>query len=364
MRSAHIESSSARANAHLFRLHRDELGGSRARRSVGTTAPCARAHRATSRRRRAMSRARAAREVALGATRAAGWRARGVSGVSRGKGGVDVGDGDALVVQRVIRRINRRVAIAVSAFDGTVPVPSTTVSSSSSLRSASALASSMKTTPSSLFVWLHGFADDGGASWAEFAHAVVDGDARERTLILTPDAPLVRAPRAFEAHKGVKDDLEVRAWFEPRLRSAPGRAAESWTCDGMEASIARVRAIVDETCAEHAIPLARVVLGGFSQGACLALACAARDLRDVGGVLAVRGYLPNRVDRVDDGANEARPHALILAGGADPLVPVDWSLEAGQYMRARVVLNEDVGHELSADDIYCARRWLSQRFAA
>jgi len=28
------------------------------------------------------------------------------------------------------------------------------------------------------------------------------------------------------------------------------------------------------------------------------------------------------------------------------------------------VLNEDVGHELSADDIYRARRWLSQRFAA
>ena len=283
-------------------------------------------------------------------------------------------DDDDDDVERVLRRINRRVAIAVRAFDGSTPVPATNARARRGSPSTAAMESSSSSSmsPTSLFVWLHGFADDGGAAWAEFARAVVARDADDEatttisTLILTPDAPLVRAPRAFNAHEGARDDLEVRAWFEPRLRSAPGRRADSWTCDGVDASMDRVREIVDDACAKHAIARDRVVLGGFSQGACLALACAAREMRDIGGVLAVRGYLPNRIERrVDDeDALARRPDALILAGGADPLVPVEWSLEAGEFMRARVVLNEDVGHELCADDIYRARRWLARRFAS
>ena len=80
----------------------------------------------------------------------------------------------------------------------------------------------------------------------------------------------------------------------------------------------------------------------------------------VGGVLAVRGYLPNRSREF----SELKPDTLILAGGADPLVPVEWSLEAGRLTGGMVTLRENMGHELCVEDVYRARRWFHERAVA
>ena len=202
-----------------------------------------------------------------------------------------------------------------------------------------------------LLVWFHGYGDVDGGSWREFCEVVARarGSAGGRTAIATPDA------MRMDAGNG----RFPRAWFKPRLR-VRRKDEREWTCDGIEDAVVRAVTIVDDAVRKYGIQRKDVVLGGFSQGACLALACAKSELSDVGGVLAVRGYLPNRSREF----SELKPDTLILAGGADPLVPVEWSLEAGRLTGGMVTLRENMGHELCVEDVYRARRWFHERAVA
>jgi predicted esterase len=259
---------------------------------------------------------------------------------------------DAVNVERVVRRLNRRIENAVGVFEG-VATPSIAGARAWS-RKETTHAQSQTQTKRKLLLWFHGFGDVAGASWEEFCRAVIvapDGGGSD-VMIACPDAPM----RATESGVG-----ETRAWFEPRLWvNANRKESSKWTCDGIEASLEMAVQIVNSIEREHGIPRHRVVLGGFSQGACLALACARSELRDVAGVLAVRGYLPNRVTASTPTGRW--PETLILAGGRDPLVPTNWSFEAGRATGAQIVIRDDIGHELCVEDVYRARRWMRERF--
>lgn len=260
---------------------------------------------------------------------------------------------DAVNVERVVRRLNRRIENAVEVFEG-VATPSIAGTKAWSRKETSTQSSQRAQTQRKLLLWFHGFGDVAGASWEEFCRAVVDAPdgCGDEVMIACPDAPM----RATESGVG-----ETRAWFEPRLWvNANRKESSKWTCDGIEASVETAVRMVDDIERERGIPRHRVVLGGFSQGACLALACAQSELSDVAGVLAVRGYLPNRATAST--VTGRWPATLILAGGRDPLVPTDWSLEAGRVAGAQIVMRDDIGHELCVEDVYRARRWIRERF--
>ena len=250
---------------------------------------------------------------------------------------------DATEVARAVRRVNRRIALAVRAFAGTTD--------EAGWGRGAAGGTAARAAGERLFVWLHGYADVSGASWREFCEVVARGSGYE-TSIACPDAP---RGGARAGGWSVGGDAP-RAWFKPRLHVK--RDGRAWTCDGLEDSVARVVRLVDEERARLGIERGDVVLGGFSQGACLALACAKRELSDVGGVLAVRGYLPNRSHEFSD----IKPKTLILAGGNDPLVPLEWSLHAATMTGGDVVVRENLGHDLCVEDVFHARLWIHRRF--
>jgi len=94
-------------------------------------------------------------------------------------------------------------------------------------------------------------------------------------------------------------------WF-PRAFDAPVEANEPHLTSGVEcvaAAIARAAAID--------LPPERVVLAGFSQGACLAAEFVRRNPDRYGGVAALSGALPGSVDRDGEGAASAE-----VAGGS------------------------------------------------
>lgn len=67
--------------------------------------------------------------------------------------------------------------------------------------------------------------------------------------------------------------------------------------DGIDASRDRVMGIIEKEVA-GGIPLSRIVLGGFSQGAALSLFSGYQSKTVLGGVIAMSGYLPrNNVRR-------------------------------------------------------------------
>ena len=254
---------------------------------------------------------------------------------------------DVARVERVVRRVNRRVASAVEAFKSVDAVRGRAEVASSRRGwgwAGGTAEASASGRVEHAFVWFHGYGDVDGESWREFCDVVVAASGKT-CAVVCPDAPSAGG---------------VRAWFKPRLRTRRPDARD-WTCDGIEESVERVVQVVDDACERYGIESrANVVVGGFSQGACLALACAKSELSDVGGVLVVRGYLPDRSREFAD----LKPRTLILAGGSDPMVPREWSFEAGRLTGGDVVLRERLGHELCVEDVYQARRWIAERFSS
>ena len=312
-------------------------------------------HRATRAKTRMRAVATRARDAARAVTRAeastrdaTGARARRMGFDARASTRDDA-TSDARDVERVVRRVNRRISSAVGAFGSDATGPRD-VEGEAGRRGATREAT-REAGAARLLVWFHGYGDVDGGSWREFCEVVARarGSASGRTAIATPDA------MRMDAGNG----RFPRAWFKPRLR-VRRKDEREWTCDGIEDAVVRAVTIVDDAVRKYGIQRKDVVLGGFSQGACLALACAKSELSDVGGVLAVRGYLPNRSREF----SELKPDTLILAGGADPLVPVEWSLEAGRLTGGMVTLRENMGHELCVEDVYRARRWFHERAVA
>ena len=251
---------------------------------------------------------------------------------------------DVARVERAVQRVNRRVSCAVESFESDDGARDRAeVGGRGRDARGAGRANAARGGVERALVWFHGYGDVDGESWREFCEVVVAASGKT-CAVVCPDAPLANG---------------TRAWFKPRLRTRRPDARD-WTCDGIEESVERVVRVVNDACERYGIDdRAKVVVGGFSQGACLALACAKSELSDVGGVLAVRGYLPDRSREFRD----LRPNTLILAGGSDPMVPREWSFEAGRLTGGDVVMRERLGHELCVEDVYRARRWITERFS-
>ncbi len=114
------------------------------------------------------------------------------------------------------------------------------------------------------------------------------------------------------------------------------------------------------TVGDAGIPRDRVVLLGFSQGACLATEYAARNTRRFGGVIAFSGGLigPDGVDRDYNGSFDGTP-AFFGCSDADPHIPVDRVHEStrvytdlGAEVDERIY--EGMGHTINQDELDAA----------
>lgn len=68
---------------------------------------------------------------------------------------------------------------------------------------------------------------------------------------------------------------------------------------GMLQAAAQFNGIIDELAAKDNIPLDRIVMGGFSQGAALSLLTALEGKRKIGGLAILSGWLPLHSKRYD-----------------------------------------------------------------
>jgi phospholipase/carboxylesterase len=130
---------------------------------------------------------------------------------------------------------------------------------------------------------------------------------------------------------------------EPYLSSALGV---------LEALLARV---------EASVPVERVILLGFSQGACLTLEFAVRQARRYGGVVGLSGGLigPDGTPRDYPGSFEGTP-AFLGCSDVDPHIQKHRVLEAGEVLKrmkasVTVRLYPGMGHTVSTDEIESVR---------
>jgi len=134
---------------------------------------------------------------------------------------------------------------------------------------------------------------------------------------------------------------------------------EPWLSSALD----RVEAAV--TAVRKVIPEQRVVLMGFSQGACLALEFAARNTRRYGGVVAFSGGLigPDGTPRDYPGSLEGTP-VFLGCSDVDAHIPVDRVHESAHVMNGLGGEVEEriypgMGHTINEDEIAWASRLLT-----
>jgi phospholipase/carboxylesterase len=144
------------------------------------------------------------------------------------------------------------------------------------------------------------------------------------------------------------------AWY-PNPFTAPLEANEPYLSSALEV-VENLLAKVEETIAAE-----RVVLLGFSQGACLTLEFAARHARRYGGVVALSGGLigPDGTPRDYPGDFEGTP-AFLGCSDVDPHIKKDRVLEAGDVLKrmgaqVTVRLYPGMGHTVDQDELDSVR---------
>ena len=177
------------------------------------------------------------------------------------------------------------------------------------------------------------------------------GDSAQGILALAPE---LQAPRtAFLAPQAVG-----LSWY-PYSFLSEVELNEPWLSSALD----RVKAAV--TAVSTVIPKERVVLMGFSQGACLALEFAARNTRRYGGVVAFSGGLigPDGTPRDYPGSLEGTP-VFLGCSDVDVHIPVGRVHESAQvFLGLGGEVDERIypgmGHTINGEEIAWASKLLT-----
>jgi len=144
------------------------------------------------------------------------------------------------------------------------------------------------------------------------------------------------------------------AWY-PYPFTAPLEANEPYLSSALQVLSALVAKV------EATVPVGRVVLLGFSQGACLTLEFAARNARRYGGVAGLSGGLigPDGTPRAYPGDFQRTP-VFLGCSDVDPHIPKERVIEAGQVLErmgadVTVRLYPAMAHTVSPDEIEAVR---------
>lgn len=191
----------------------------------------------------------------------------------------------------------------------------------------------------------------GGTPLAEATHALVlvhgRGGSAEGML------PIARAAKALSAAL-IAPSAADNSWYPNRFL-APKASNEPW----LGSALASVAAAVEQVRAAG-IPERKILLVGFSQGACLTLEFAAQQAARgarFGGVAALAGALigDETVARTDHGSLNGTP-VLLACGTADAHIPEDHVRRTADVFVALgatvdLRLYPGVGHDIVGDEI-------------
>lgn len=183
---------------------------------------------------------------------------------------------------------------------------------------------------------------------ARGAMILVHGRGASASDIMTVGAELMHAGFAYLA-----PEAAGHAWY-PLPFTAPLESNEPH----LSSALGLLDSLVDEVSAH--VPHHRLILLGFSQGACLTLEFAARHARRYGGIIAFSGGLigPDGTPRDYPGTFERTP-VFIGCSDVDPHIAKERVLEAGEVLKRMganltVRLYPNMAHTVNADEIHSA----------
>jgi phospholipase/carboxylesterase len=199
--------------------------------------------------------------------------------------------------------------------------------------------------PEGALVLMHGR----GTSEQDLAPLLDVFDPERRLVGLAPRGPLSLPPGG--AH-----------WYTVRQIGFPDP-------DTFHATYGRLSNWLDSTLAEHAVPLERTILGGFSQGTVMSYALGLGTGRPApAGILALSGFMPT-VDGFElDLENRAGFPVAIGHGTLDQIIGVEWGRDARDRLTAAgadVLYRESpVPHTLDPRELPTFTEWVRRTVPA
>lgn len=190
---------------------------------------------------------------------------------------------------------------------------------------------------------------------ARAAMVMLHGRGATAQSILSLAHELARTDVAYLAPQAAGNSWYPHSFLAPIARNEPG----------LSSGLTVITDLIDRV-AEAGIKPERVILLGFSQGACLALEFAARQAQRYGGVVGLSGGLigPNGTLRDYAGSLAGTP---VFLGCSDvdfhiPRERVQYSAEVFRQLGGQVTMRlyPNMGHTINADELAFVQGLLSQ----
>ena len=204
--------------------------------------------------------------------------------------------------------------------------------------------------PDCSVIWLHGLGAEGNDFEPMLAALRLENSVR----FVFPSAPV----RRISANPA----LVVRAWYD--VLAVDLVSQEDAT--SIRAGEAAIGAIVEREI-DRGVASDRILLGGFSQGAALALYTALRFPRKLAGILVLSGYLPLRetVAAQRSLANAQTP-IFMAHGSEDTVVPHTLAHDSRRSLESLGYAIDwrsyPMAHMVCGSEVKDISRWMNARF--
>lgn len=200
-------------------------------------------------------------------------------------------------------------------------------------------------------IWLHGLGADG----ADFVPVVEQLQLPQQLSIrfIFPHAPVMPV--------SINQGYPMRAWYDIRSLSIVDGEDES----GITASSRWLSAQCDRLI-EQGIEANRVILAGFSQGGAIALHCACRYPRPLGGVMALSTYLPLPDSLDGEISAAAKQMTVFMAHGTqDDVVAIEHGRRSRDLLLAHDIEVDwheySMQHSVCMEELSNIKQWLIKK---
>ena len=201
-------------------------------------------------------------------------------------------------------------------------------------------------------IWLHGL----GASGNDFVPIVPELDLAESPGVrfVFPHAPV----RPITVNGGAT----MPGWYDVTSLDFGSRQQDT---EGTRESAAHIDALISAEI-ERGVPVARILLAGFSQGGAIALFTALTSKHAVGGVMALSTYLPIQDIVLAEFKEHARKIPFFMGHGqSDGVIEIRHAQQSRDLLIEQGVqvewLEYPIGHSVSPAEINDISNWLKRQ---